>query len=147
MMVSRREAVLDALHQVLRTQVEVGVTRLVERNLVLPDQIPRDGLVILRDGNPGEPEVTLSPLMYHYEHAAEVELFVQMADNRNDAALDDLGAAVGAALAVDRTLGGLCDWAEASAPVPTDLPVEGAASIKAALLTVTLHYSTPDPLI
>lgn len=146
-MTSRREAVLAGLHQVLRTQVEVGLTRLVERNLVLPDQIPRDGLVILRDGNQGEPEVTLSPLMYHYQHEAEVELFVQMADGRNDAALDDLGAAVGTALAADRTLGGLCDWAEASAPDPTDLPVEGGASIKAALLTVTLHYSTPDPLI
>lgn len=146
-MTSRREQVLAALHGVLRSQVEVGLTRLVERNLVLPDAIPPDGLVILRDGTPGEPEVTLSPLMYHYEHEAEVELFAQTIDGTNDAALDDLGAAVGAALAADRTLGGLCDWAEASAPVPTDLPVEGAASIKAALVTVTLHYSTPDPLI
>ena len=32
------------------------------------------------------------------------------------------------------------------APRPVDLPVEGAASLKAALIPVVLHYSTADPL-
>jgi len=41
---------------------------------------------------------------------------------------------------------GLCDWVEAEAPRPVDLPVEGAASLKAAVITVVLHYSTADPL-
>jgi len=35
---------------------------------------------------------------------------------------------------------------EAQAPRPVDLPVEGAASLKAAVVTVVLHYSTADPL-
>ena len=52
----------------------------------------------------------------------------------------------GAALAADRTLGGLCDWVEAEAPRPVDLPVEGAASLKAAVIPVVLHYSTADQL-
>ncbi len=51
-----------------------------------------------------------------------------------------------AALAADRTLGSLCDWVEAEAPQPVDLPVEGAASLKAAVIQVVLHYSTADPL-
>jgi len=39
----------------------------VLRGEVLPERIPPGGLMILRDGNPGEPGVTLSPLMYHYQ--------------------------------------------------------------------------------
>jgi len=93
---------------------------------------------------PGEPEVTLSPLRYHYQHRAEIEAVVQGATR--DAAFDTLCASVGAAIAADRTLGGLCDWVEAEAPRPVDLPVEGAATLKAAVIPVVLHYSTADPL-
>ena len=64
-------------------------------------------------------------------------------DNR----FDVLTAAIGALLAGDRTLGGLCDWIEAEAPEPADLPVEGATTIRAAILIVALHYTTDDPLI
>ena len=35
---------------------------------------------------------------------------------------------------------------EAEAPQPVDLPVEGAAGLKAAVIPVVLHYSTADPL-
>lgn len=38
---------------------------------VLPERVPTDGLLILRDGEPGEPEVTLSPLRYHYQNRCE----------------------------------------------------------------------------
>ena len=63
-----------------------------------------------------------------------------------DAAFDNLAAGVGTALAADRTLGGLCDWAEAEAPRPVDLAVDGAATLKAAVIPVVIHYSTTDPL-
>ena len=43
-------------------------------------------------------------------------------------------------------LGGLCDWVEAEAPRPVDLPVDGAAGLKAAVIPVVLHYTTADPL-
>ena len=98
----------------------------------------------LHDGEPGEPDVTLSPLRYHDKQRAEVEAVVQGA--ARDAAFDTLIASIGAVLAGDRTLGGLCDWVEAEAPRPVDLPVEGAASLKAAVIPVVLHYSTADPL-
>ena len=98
----------------------------------------------LHDGEPGEPEVTLSPLRYHYQHRAEIEAVVQ--GTGREAAFDTLTASIGTALAADRTLGGLCDWVEAEAPRPVDLPVEGAASLKAAVIPVVLHYSTADPL-
>ena len=138
-MTTRRETILDALH----AQLQV-LDATVLRGEVLPERIPPAGLLILRDGEPGEPEVTLSPLTYHYQHRAEIEAIIQ--GTNRDAAFDWLVVSLGAVIAADRTLGGLCDWVEAEAPQPVDLPVEGAASLKAAVIPVVLHYSTADPL-
>jgi hypothetical protein len=102
-------------------------------------------LLILRDGQPGEPEVTLSPLRYHYQHRAELEVVVQAASNRATA-FDTLIASIGATPDTDRTLGGLCDWIETEAPASVDLPVEGAKSMKAAVIIVLLHYTTTGSL-
>jgi hypothetical protein len=82
---------------------------------------------------------------YFFEHRADLEVVIQAGTGR-DALFDALTASIGAVLAVDRTLSGLCDWVEAEAPEPVDLPIEGAAALKAAVITVVLHYATPDPL-
>ena len=134
-----RETILAALHARLS-----ALPATVLRGDVLPERVPAAGLLILRDGEPGEPEVTLSPLRYHYRHRAEIEAVVQGGDR--DAAFDALCAGIAAAFAADRMLGGLCDWVEAEAPRPIDLPVEGAASLKAAVFPAVLHYTTADPL-
>ncbi|MEL0436684.1 acyl-CoA transferase [Phycobacter sp. K97] len=138
-MPTSRESILAALHARLSALAATAL-----RGDVLPERVPSTGLLILRDGEPGEPEVTLSPLRYHYQHRAEIEAVVQGADR--DAAFDTLCTSIGTALAADRTLGGLCDWVEAEAPQPVDLPVEGAASLKAAVIRVSLFYATSDPL-
>lgn len=138
-MPTTRETVLTALHARLSTLPATAL-----RGEVLPERIPAEGLLILRDGEPGEPEVTLSPLRYHYQHRAEIEAVVQTADR--DTAFDALCASIGTVISPDRTLGGLCDWVEAEAPRPVDLPVEGAPALKAAVIPVVLHYATEDPL-
>ena len=135
-MPTTRETILSALHALLQTQPAP-----VLRGEVLPERVPAAGLLILRDGDPGEPAVTLSPLRYHYQHRAEVEAVVQTGTGR-DAAFDALAAGVGTVLAADRTLGGLCDWAEAEAPRPVDLAVDGAATLKAAVIPIVLHYAS-----
>jgi hypothetical protein len=86
----------------------------------------------------------LSPLLYHYDHRAELEVIVQGANR--DTAFATLCGQIGAVIAADHTLGGLCDWVEAEAPRPIDLAVEGAASLKAGVIPVVLHYSTADTL-
>ena len=139
-MPTTRETILAALHARLQS-----LAATVLRDEVLPERIPLAGLIILRDGQPGEPEVTLSPLRYHFQHRAELEVIVQAANDRATV-FDTLIAAIGTALATDRTLGSLCDWVEAEAPASVDLPVEGAVSLKAAVVTVVLHYTTADPL-
>lgn len=135
-----RETILSALHARL-----AALSATILRDEVLPERIPAAGLIILRDGQPGEPEVTLSPLRYHYQHRAELEVVVQAGTGRVSA-FDSLITAIGAALDADHTLGGLCDWAEPEAPASVDLPVEGAAALKAAVITVVLHYTTAGPL-
>jgi len=136
---SPRATILSALHARLSALPATAL-----RGEVLPERVLAEGLLILRDGEPGEPEVTLSPLAYHYQHRAEIEAVVQGSDR--DAAFDTLISSIGAAISADRTLGGLCNWVEAEAPRPVDLPVEGAASLKAAVIPIILHYSTADPL-
>lgn len=138
-MSTTRETVLQALLSLLQTLPARAL-----RGEVLPERLPSAGLLILRDGDPGDPEVTLSPLRYHYLHRAEIEAVVQGTDR--DATFDTLIVDVGTAIATNRTLGGLCDWIEAEAPRPIDLPVEGAAALKAAIIPVVLTYSMDDPL-
>lgn len=138
-MQTTRETILTALHARL-TSLPANALR----GAVLPERIPASGLLILRDGAPGEPEVTLSPLTYHFRHRAEIEAVVQAADR--DAIFDALCASIGVVLAANRTLDGLCDWVEAEAPRSVDLAVEGATSLKAAVIPVVLHYATSDPL-
>ncbi len=144
-MPSIRETILTRLFAALELQLKPRLVDL-RRNDVLPSKINPQGLVILRDGDPGEAETTMSPLLYHYEHRAEIEVFVQSGTDR-EALFDALCQSIGAAVVADRTLGGLCDWVEAEAPAPDDTPQEGAITFRAAVIGVRLHYATPDPLI
>ena len=138
-----RETILQALLAALQTVPAATVLR----GAVLPERIPAGGLLILRDGDPGTPEVTLSPLQYHYEHRAEIEVIVQgKTPAARDVAFDMLLAELATAITSDRTLGGLCNWVEAEAPEPVDLPVEGAEALKAAIVPVILTYTMVDPL-
>jgi hypothetical protein len=138
-MPTSRETILATLHARLQTLPATAL-----RGEVLPERIPVAGLIILRDGDPGEPEVTMSPLRYHFEHKAELEVVVQGANR--DLAFDAVVASIGGLIEADRTLGGLCEWIEAEAPRPVDLPVEGAASLKAGVVNIVLHYTTASPL-
>lgn len=135
------ETVLSAL--AARLTFVPGAT--VARNSVVPETIPAGGLIILRDGEPGEPEITMSPLAYEYWHTAEIEIFSRGGAMR-DANFDALKRLVGEAIAEDRTLGGLCLHMEAMAPSATDLGESGAAQVKAASIPVTIVYLTTDPL-
>jgi hypothetical protein len=143
MMVSKREQVLQALFDRLSGVAGPKVLR----NEVLPERIPGGGIVILRDGDPGEPDVLLSPPEYVYAHRADIEVVVDgPTPAARDGIFDSIMLSIGAAIASDRTLGGLCDYIEAVAPEPIDLAVEGAPGLKAAVMPIILHYGSFDPL-
>ena len=82
---SKIEQVLNALKALLETVPSA----VVGRNSVLPEKVPAGGLIILRDGYPGEPEQTLGGFgSTYYQHAVEIELYVEEGDAAaRDAAL------------------------------------------------------------
>lgn len=141
MPVSGGEAILSALHAAL----SAGLTPDVLRNEVVPQHIPACGLVIMRDGDPEEIDVTLSPLTYHYAHEVEVEVFVAATTGR-DTAFDAIRREIGAVVQANRTLGDLCDWVEGRPPRTEDIPANGGTTIKASLVPIALEYGLADPL-
>jgi hypothetical protein len=140
---TKRETILQVLFASLQT---IKGPHLL-RNEPLPEKIPAGGLIILRDGDLGEPEVTLSPLSYYWNHNASAEVLVQHANAaRRDAMLDDLFQKIAAAVAADETLGGLCDRATPFPPDISNLAIDGAPSIKAAIIPIELVYTTDSQL-
>ena len=134
---SKREQVLQALF----TRLSALPDTEVRRNISLPVKIPSSGLVVLRDGNIGEPEILLSPMCYVFHHRAEIEVLVQKTDDAdNDARLDRLLESVGRLLADDTTLSGVIDHMHAESPELIAKPAEGGVTIKAIIVPVILVY-------
>ncbi len=143
-MASRREQVLDAIKTLVATALPSAE---VKRNLDKPERIPPGGLVIIRDGDPGEPEVLLSPLTYVYAHRVPVEIAALASGMlTREQALDQMLSAIGAAVAADRTLGGLCDFIEPEAPTSDDLETAGAISGRWADTAIIANYAISNPL-
>ena len=143
-MSSKREQVLDAVKALLSSALPSADVR---RNLAKPERIPPGGLVVVRDGDPGEPEVMLSPLVYVYSHRIPIELAAYETSSQTpEQVLDEMLGAIGTALAADRTLGGLCDFLEVEAPSTDDVETLGAAPARFAQVTIVAVYATSDPL-
>jgi hypothetical protein len=142
-MTSKREQALQGLFLMLQNLSGTVVLR----NEPLPTQVTAGGLVVLRDGDVGEPEMLLSPMRYIYQHQAELEVLVQDGKQvSRDAKLDALLQAIGALLEQHRTLSGAVDYAHAAAPELLHEAVEGAPTLKAASVPIILEYATTNPL-
>jgi hypothetical protein len=141
---SKAEQVLDALKMLL----EMVSGAIAERNSVLPEKIPDGGLIILHDGDPGEPEEALGGFgSTYYQHAVEIEVYVEEGDaTARDAAFDALLQQIGSALEADPTLGGLAFGLTYGRPESSIEAVAGAPAIKGATLTVTVDYESDAPL-
>ena len=141
---SQRENAIGALFAVLG-QLSLGT--MVKRNAALPERIADHAMAILRDGEMGEPEVSLSPLTYHWQHQVAIELFVADPDtSTRDARMDGLLVELASLIEADRTLAGVVEYAEIGQPKFDELAPEGTSGIKACLLPVVLHYSSAGPL-
>ncbi len=142
-MASRLETILITLCNAL-----ASIDTKIERNAGIPATVGPKGLIMMHDGEPGQPEVILSPLTYHYEHTVEMDIYAEAeTPNEADALFDALRTAIGQVINEgDRRLGGLCDWIEAGAARPTNLPLPGTKPIKAATIPVVIHFATSNPL-
>lgn len=145
-MTTRRETAVAALFARLSTLTGPLVTRAE----VLPDEIPAGGLVNLREGEPQLVDETNGVVTRHWRERALIELVVQKHGGPARATLmDDLAAAVVAALDLDPdaggdvTLGGAVDYAQAhQLERVDDLAIAGAEAVKAAILPVEIDYTT-----
>jgi hypothetical protein len=143
-MTSKREQVLDAIKTLIASALPNAE---VKRNLAKPERIPPGGLVILRDGDPGEPEVILSPLIYVYSHRIPIEIAAyETSSQTREQVLDGMLGAIGTAVVSNRTLGGLCDFVEAEAPATEDVETTGARAGRWADVAILAVYGTTDPL-
>ena len=143
-MTSTTETILQAL----ATLVDNAVSAKFERNASVPEKIPSEGLVVLRDGNPGLPDEALGGFdNAYYEHEVEIEIYVaDGAQNTRDGLFDDIVTAIGAALESDPDLGGLIYGMSYARPDVAVEIVPGSHAIKSGVLTLTLDYETPTPL-
>lgn len=137
------ETALAALATLLQNTYEAGQ---FSRD---PEKAPEEsenGIVVMTDGERGEPLITISPLQYEFEHKAELE-FSASGTGRN-AIVDGLLLKLDAALATNRTLGGtVVDARVMEAPVIEERDqVEGAETIRWALVYVRLEYVTSSPV-
>ncbi|MBL6934107.1 MAG: acyl-CoA transferase [Alphaproteobacteria bacterium] len=143
-MTSKPEQIL----QVIKARLEAVPNAKIERNTAVPEKIPTGGLIVLRDGNPGEPDTALGGFGgAYYSHDVEIELYVEEGDAMaRDAAFDTLVQAVGAALESDPTLGGIAFGMTYGRPEIDTETVIGASAIKHGILAMTVEYETDSPL-
>ena len=75
----------------LFTHLAAELSATVRRNEALPECVPTEGLMILRDGDPGEPDVTLHPPPEFYSHRVELEVLTTWPTaGRGEAVVDAL---------------------------------------------------------
>ena len=143
-MASKTEQVLTALTARLRAVPKAKV----ERNTAVPERIPKGGLIVLRDGDPGEPEQAMGGVgNVYYAHAVVIEVHVEAGNAATrDAAFDDLVVAIGTALDADPTLGGLAFGMTTARPEIDTEAVIGAPAIKSGTIEAIVEYETATPL-
>jgi len=141
---SKTEQILEAIKALL----EAVPGAQAGRNTVVPEKVPAGGLVVLRDGDPGEPEQALGGFGgAYYSHAIEIEVYVEEGDAAaRDAAFDALVQGVGTALDADPTLGGLAFGMSFGRPEIDTEAVAGAPAIKTGTITLTVEYEADSPL-
>jgi hypothetical protein len=140
---SKRLDVLTAVKALVAAALPDAEVLGLDGDEAAPDRISAGGRVIVRSGTPGDPEVDLSPLTYHYEPEIPIEVASSTGDEDT---LDAMTGAIGRAVQADRTLGGLVDWLDATAPLTDDVYLAGATPARGAVLSIIAAYSTSDPL-
>jgi hypothetical protein len=115
----------------------------VLRETELPSECPEAGLINVVPADPKEGEEHLGGNVREWWREIELEAVVQNVDEAARAAdLDAVIIELGALLHGER-LGGLIDHLQIGSPVEgDDVPMDGAASLKGAVLPITIFYET-----
>lgn len=142
-----RAAVLAEIESRL---VATGVT--VERNPAMPGETPATGKIFMGDGDPGEPEVLLSPETHIYTHDVPVEIEAPGATESERLTLcNSILSAIGAQFPeADVDLGGVADEVTVLAPRVKAAGASGiddyTPEVLIAALTIRVIYTTENSL-
>ena len=141
---SKRERIVDRLFEKLKA-LSKNKTE-VFRNLDKPMKIPANGLVILRDSEAAKEVASfLSPPTHIYELTLQLELVIQ--DERASIRfqkVDMLISDIQAIIMKNRNLDELAEWVELRPAEFQDEPIEGAASIRTAIIPLTIRFYSSD---
>lgn len=141
---SKAEQILDKLETLLEQNCEARV----ERNETDPERIPKTGLIVIHDGDPGEPEYTLGGFAdTYYSHVIEIDVFVQEGRKQDrDLKFDALLQQIDMVLQSYPKLDGLVDGMLYGRPETETQAIDGGAAVKTATLIVEVDYQTNSPL-
>lgn len=143
---SKRRAIILALKALTAGSLPQADIRGFDLDTARPASVGANGTVIGHPGDPGDPEVDLNPVTYHWQHDIELEFAASIAADDPAAVLDQMLVDFGAAIAANRTLGDLVDWLEVGGALEDDQLMSGAPTTRWASVTLTAHYSTSNPL-
>lgn len=141
---SKAEEILEKIKALLGD----GCDARVERNSVLPEKVPGDGLIIIYDGDPGDPDLVLGGFgSAYYQHAIEVVVYVEEGNPaQRDQKFDALLLQIGAVLEAHADLDGLAAGLTYSRPEISTEPVIGGPAIKTGTIILLAEYEASAPL-
>lgn len=136
--------VILALKALVAAALPAVDVRGFDKDTEKPGRIGVGGCVIGHPGDPGRPEIDLSPLTYNYSHTLFLE--VVGPNGEGGAVLDAMIETLGEAIAANSFLGGLCEFLSAEAPDRNDRSSDAVASTNWATVPLIAEYSTTNPL-
>ena len=144
---SKRLDVLTAVKELARRAAPHSVVRGMTAEEAKPTTVDALGMVIVRSGDPGDPEIDLSPPTYWWEHRIPIELAGYGAGTKSSQqVLDDMLMGFDREIRADPTLGGLCNYLDADAPSDGEVEVRGAGAVGWADFAIIAFYSTSSAL-
>lgn len=144
---SKHQAVAAAVKALVKAALPVARVTGMDLKEAKPTTIGDLGQAIVRSGDPGDPEVDMSPPTWWWERSFPIELAAKDEPARSaQEVLAEMAMKIGAAIARDRTLGKLCIYLDATAPTDGELDERGTAPIAWCDFAIVASYSTTSPL-
>ena len=118
------------------------------KNVVIPQKIPPEGMIILRSGKCDIIETILSPVSYVLELRSELEILVQdVNDDKRYNQMLKIVKKVSDCLKDDFSLGGTVDYLHTEPPEYSDENIDGAPPIRIASIPIIIEFVSNNPLL
>lgn len=120
----------------------------IKKNVVIPQKIPPEGIIILRHGKCEIVETILSPVSYVLELRPELEVLVQgMDDDHRHNQMSKIIKKVSDCLTSDFSLGGNVDYLHTDPPEYSNENIDGAPPIRVASIPIIIEFVSNNPLL